>query len=141
MRAMRLQDNERALLEILQSLDSKYENLIIVVEGSRDLSVLRSLGVRAPIIRTQSQLPRHRIVERIVDKAGKKGNVLILTDYDQEGIETCRYLERELELSGVKTLQAVRRRIRKSMATWRCIEEFVNLLERSDSPEASDFQP
>ncbi|TFG34120.1 hypothetical protein EU527_04950 [Candidatus Thorarchaeota archaeon] len=140
MKTQKLQNNERALLDILQSLDSKYENLIIVVEGKRDFSVLRNLGVKAPIIKTQSRLPRYRIVEKIVDKAGEKGIVLILTDYDQEGIEICRYLERELELSGVKTLQGVRGRIRKLMANWRCIEEFVSLLERSDSPEASHHQ-
>lgn len=137
----KLQDNERALLDILQSLDSKYEDLIIVVEGNRDIAALRSLGVRAPIIKTQSELPRYRIVEKIADKAGKKGNVLILTDYDREGRETCRFLERELELNGVKTLKGVRLRIRRLMATWRCIEEFATLLKRSDSPEASHFQP
>lgn len=137
MRPTKLQDNERALLEILQSLDAKYENLIIVVEGNRDVAILRSLGVKAPIIKTQSSLPRHRIVEKIVEVAGKKGNVLILTDYDREGMKIFRYLEKELELSGAKTLQGVRRRIRKYMATWRCIEEFVSLLDRSDSPEAS----
>lgn len=134
---MKLQDNERALLDILQGLDSKYEHLIIIVEGNRDISVLRDLGVKAPIIKTQTRLPKYRIVEKIVEKAGKTGNVLILTDYDKEGQVISRYLERELELQGVKTLGGVRLKIRKYMATWRTVEEFVSLLKRSDSPEAS----
>lgn len=136
-KTMKLQDNERALLDILQSLDSKYEYLLIVVEGNRDVAVLRDLGVHAPIIKTQTRLPRYRIVERIAEKAGKEGSVLILTDYDKEGQDICKYLEKELELQGVKTLGGVRLKIRKYMATWRTIEEFVSLLKRSDSPEAS----
>jgi len=138
-RSMKLQDNERALLEIIQNLDMKYKRLLIVVEGKRDASVLRDLGVKAPIIRTQSGLPRHRIVEKIVEEVGKEGEILLLTDYDPEGREICNYLERELELSGVKTLRGVRTKIRKFMGTWRCIEELVTLLKRSDSPEASHY--
>jgi len=138
-RSMKLQDNERILLEIIQSLDSKYQKLVVVVEGHRDEAVLRSLGVKAPIIKTQSRLPRYRIVEKIASKASKDGEILILTDYDQEGKDLCNYLERELELSGIKTLRGVRIKIRKYMATWRCIEEFVGLLKRRDSPEASHY--
>ncbi|MFW9957378.1 MAG: toprim domain-containing protein [Candidatus Odinarchaeota archaeon] len=135
-RSMKLRDNERALLKIIQDLDSKYENLVVIVEGNRDVSVLRNLGVKAPIIKTQTKLPRYRMIEQIVERAGKRGKVLILTDYDQEGKETCNYIEKELELAGVKTLKGVRIRIRKLMGNWRCIEEFVALFNRRDSPES-----
>jgi 5S rRNA maturation endonuclease (ribonuclease M5) len=135
-RSMKLRDNEHALIDIIQNLDSKYENLVIIVEGKRDVTVLRNLGLKAPIIKTQSKLSRYQVIEQIVAKAGEKGRVLILTDFDQEGKEICRYIERELEPTGVKTLKGVRLRVRKLMGNWRCIEELVSLFKRRDSPES-----
>jgi 5S rRNA maturation endonuclease (ribonuclease M5) len=135
-RSMKLRDNERALIELIQNLDSKYLNLIVIVEGKRDAKVLRDLGLKAPIIKTQSKLPRYRLIEQIVEKVGEKGVVLILTDYDQEGKEICNYIERGLEPTGIKTLKGVRLRIRRLMGNWRCIEELVSLFKRRDSPES-----
>lgn len=137
-RSRRLNENELALIETIQTLDSKYENLIVVVEGKRDVSILRNLGLKAPIIKTQTRLPRYRMVEGIVAKAGRNGQVLILTDFDQEGKEIYRFIEKGLELSGTKNLKRERRMIRKYMDTWICIEQLVSLFKRSDSPEASD---
>jgi 5S rRNA maturation endonuclease (ribonuclease M5) len=136
-RTRRLTENERALIDFIQTLDSKYQNLIVVVEGKRDLAVLRNLGLEAPIIRTQTRLPRYRLIEEIVQKAGKKGQVLILTDFDQKGKEIYKIIERELELNGIKNLKRERRMIRKYMDNWICIEQLVSLFKRSDSPDAS----
>ncbi|MHA1864365.1 MAG: toprim domain-containing protein [Candidatus Thorarchaeota archaeon] len=133
----KMQDDERELVEMIQSLDSKYENILIIVEGKRDVLVLRNLGVEAPIIKTQSRLTRYEMAEKIVSEAGEEGQVLILTDYDKEGKEICSFIEKELETSGVKVLKRERRMIRKLMGHWRCIEELVSLFKRKDSPEAS----
>jgi len=133
----KLQENERELIEIIRSLKSKYENLLIVVEGRRDVIVLKNLGVEAPIIKTQSRLSRIDMAESIAKKAGKKGQVLILTDFDNEGREICKYIEKQLELTGTTVLKGERRRIRKYMGPWRCIEDLDSLFKRSDSPEAS----
>jgi len=133
----KLQENERELIEIIQSLDSKYENLFIVVEGKRDVLVLRNLGVKAPIIKTQSRLPRVDMAENIAKKAGKEGQVLILTDYDKAGKDLCKFIEKQLELTGTSILKKERHRIRKYMGPWRCIEDLDSLFKRSDSPEAS----
>jgi 5S rRNA maturation endonuclease (ribonuclease M5) len=122
---------------MIQSLDSKYENIQIIVEGKRDVLVLRNLGVKAPIIKTQSRLTRYEMIEEIVAGVGKTGQVLILTDYDKEGKEICSFIERELEIHNVKVLKRERRLIRKLMGHWRCIEELVSLFKRKDSPEAS----
>jgi len=130
-------DNERELVEMIQSLDSKYKDILIIVEGKRDVRVLRNLGVEAPIIKTQARLTRFDMVERIVSEAGEKKQVLILTDYDKEGKEICSFIERELEIRGVKVLKRERRMIRKLMGHWRCIEEITSLFKRKDSPEAS----
>jgi 5S rRNA maturation endonuclease (ribonuclease M5) len=136
-RTRRLTENERALIETIQTLDEKYPNLLVVVEGKRDVLVLRNLGLEAPIIRTQTKLPRTSLVEKIVTDAGKNGQVLILTDFDKKGKEIYRFIEKELELCGVKILKRERRMIRKYMEDWTTIEQLVSLFKRSDSPEAS----
>jgi 5S rRNA maturation endonuclease (ribonuclease M5) len=133
----KLQEHERELVDCIQSLDSKYENLIIIVEGKRDVLVLENLGVTAPMIKTQSRLSRIDLVDSIVAKAGKTGQVLILTDFDKKGKEICKFIEKQLELSGVRVLNRERQMIRKFMGPSRCIEELVALFKRSDSPEAS----
>jgi len=111
-----MQDDERELVEMIQSLDSKYENILIIVEGKRDVLVLRNLGVEAPIIKTQSRLTRYEMAEKIVSEAGEKRQVLILTDYDKEGKEICSFIEKELETSGVKVLKRERRVQEKGLA-------------------------
>lgn len=133
----KLNDAENMLLETLQGLDSSYEDLIIIVEGKKDVSVLRNLDVKAPIIKTQTKFPRYRVAEQIAAKAGKTGQVLILTDFDLEGREICKYIEKELEPTGVKILKNVRRKIRRLMRNWRCIEDVASLLKRRDSSESS----
>jgi len=134
-RSMKLRDNERALIEVIRNLDSKYEGLVVVVEGKRDVAVLRNLGLKAPIVRTQSKLPRYQLIEQIVARAGPRGQVLILTDYDQEGEDICSYIEKALETTGVRALKGTRIKIRKLMGNWRFIEELVALFKRRDSPE------
>jgi 5S rRNA maturation endonuclease (ribonuclease M5) len=136
----RLTENERSLIEVIQMLDSKYQNLIVIVEGKRDVDVLRNLGLQAPIIKTQTGLPRTKLIEKIVAIAGKDGQVLILTDFDKKGKEIYKFIEKELEISGVKNLKRERRMIRKYMDTWICIEQLVSLFKRSDSPDAIRFQ-
>ncbi|MHA2025677.1 MAG: hypothetical protein ACW98U_07220 [Candidatus Thorarchaeota archaeon] len=136
-RTRRLKDNERALIEFIQTLDEKYENLLVVVEGKRDVTVLRNLGLEAPIIKTQTLLPRYKLIEKIVAETTKEGKVLILTDFDKKGKEIYRFIEKELELAGIRNLKRERRMIRKYMEDWTTIEQLVSLFKRSDSPEAS----
>lgn len=129
-----LRDNERSLIDLMQSLDRKYENILIVVEGRRDVRVLRDLGVKAPIIRTQLQNSRVQLAEDIAEQAEGR-DVLILTDFDKEGVEICRFIEQELEIRKIRYLRRLRLQIRKLMGNWRCIEEMVALFKRKDSPE------
>jgi 5S rRNA maturation endonuclease (ribonuclease M5) len=136
-RLARLTEKERKLIETIQTLDSRYPNLLVIVEGKRDVSVLRNLGLKAPIIKTQTRLSRPRLVEKIQAEAGAKGQILILTDFDKKGKEIYKFIERELELSGIKNLKRERRMIRKYMEHWTTIEQLVSLFKRSDSPEAS----
>lgn len=131
----RLRDNERALIDLIQKLDHDYSHLFVIVEGKRDEKILRNLGLQAPIIKTQHGVQRQALLDEIVSKIGSDGQVLILTDFDDEGVEICRFIERGLESSRVRVLKRVRLKIRKAMGNWRCIEELVALFKRRDSPE------
>ncbi|MGY5861617.1 MAG: hypothetical protein RTU09_04520 [Candidatus Thorarchaeota archaeon] len=137
-RYRKMRDNERTLVELFSSIDKQYEGLLIVVEGKRDERILRELGVKARIIKTQSGKPRLEVIEEIASAGGKDGQILILTDFDPEGVILCRFIERELELRKIFILKRLRREIRKSMGNWRCIEEMVALFKRRDSPEPQD---
>ena len=134
-RKKKLRDNERALIDTIQKLDHDYEGLIVVVEGKRDELVLRSLGLKAPIVRTQSGTPRPVFIDQLALATNQDRQVLILTDFDGEGRELCRTIEQELEIRRVKVLRRLRREIRKAMGNWRCIEELTALFKRRDSPE------
>jgi 5S rRNA maturation endonuclease (ribonuclease M5) len=134
-----MRDNEKILIEIFRNLDSEYPNLLIIVEGKRDERVLRNLGVRSKILKTQSGRSRNRMIERIVKHVDKKGKVLILTDFDHEGVDLQKFIEQELEVKKIKVLRRLRKRIRKVMGNWRCIEEMVALFKRKDSPEPVYF--
>jgi 5S rRNA maturation endonuclease (ribonuclease M5) len=134
----KLRDNERFLVELFSKIDEQYEGLLIVVEGKRDEKILRELGVKARIVKTQSGKPRLEFLEEIASAAGEGGQVLILTDFDPEGVDLCRFIEGDLELRRIAILKRIRREIRKSMGNWRCIEEMVALFKRRDSPEPQD---
>ena len=137
-RYRKMRDNERALVELFSTIDEQYENLLIVVEGKRDEKILRELGVKARIVKTQSGKPRLEYIEEIVLAGGKDSRVLILTDFDPMGVILFRFIERELELRKIYILKRLRREIRKLMGNWRCIEEIVSLFKRRDSPEPLD---
>ncbi|MHA1577805.1 MAG: toprim domain-containing protein [Candidatus Thorarchaeota archaeon] len=132
-----LRDNERTLVNILSTLDEKYRPVLIIVEGKRDVRILRDLGVTSPIIKTQTQATRNQLVGQIAKQVDGRMKVLILTDFDDEGVEIAGYLESELEIQKIPTLKGLRFRIRAVMGNWRCIEELVVLLKRKDSPEPS----
>ena len=130
-----LRDNERALVEIIRNLDANYEQLVVIVEGKRDEWVLRELGLKAPIVRTQSGRSREQFIKRLISEIGENGQVLILTDVDEEGEALRSFIERELELERARVLRRVRGEIGKVMGNFCCIEELVALFKRKNSPE------
>ncbi|MGD9381186.1 MAG: hypothetical protein PVI03_01965 [Candidatus Thorarchaeota archaeon] len=133
-----LRENEKSLIKLIQKLDN-YEGLLVVVEGKRDEHILRSLGMRAAILKTQQRLPRPELLDEIAALTGPDGQVLILTDFDDEGIEICKYIEKGLEPKRIKVHQGLRFEIGKAMGNWRCIEELVALFKRKDSPEPNPY--
>lgn len=130
----KLEENERELLELLQRLDTKYPEILIVVEGTRDEDILRDLGVKSKILRTQSGRPRPELIQHIIDESSPNRPILILTDFDREGRQMAKLIRRELEIRKIQTLHRLRRQIGNLMSNLRCIEELVSLLKRRDFP-------
>lgn len=130
-----LTDDERSLIDLLSSIDKKYESLVVVVEGRSDEHAIREFGIQSRIVRTQSRLGRAELIDRIVTIAGKGGQVLILTDFDREGSHSSGFIEKELELRKVKVLKGLRQKIRTHMGDRRCIEDLEALSKRGDSAE------
>jgi 5S rRNA maturation endonuclease (ribonuclease M5) len=87
----RLEDNEKKLLELFRKIEGQY-SLVIVVEGERDELALRALGITTQIVRIHRGKRRNEIVEQVVDILKEDAEVLILTDFDDEGSELNAYL-------------------------------------------------
>ena len=130
-----LKPNEEKIVDVIKSLDEKYPELVVIVEGIRDERVLRSLGLSAFIIKTQSGFSRPSLIDAIEQSLGPARKVLILTDFDEEGEEIASFLKSELELRRVKLLERERRQIRNHMGNLVCIEELVVLFKHKFSPE------
>ncbi len=131
-RRLRMHDNESTLLNLLAQLDQKYPRLVIVVEGIRDENVLRNAGVGAEILRIHTGESIASVVREIVKRFRKGNQVLLLTDFDEEGKALAHRIERALESEHVTTLKGLRLRIRSLMGNLRCIEEIVSLLKKQE---------
>ncbi|TFG15044.1 hypothetical protein EU537_02050 [Candidatus Thorarchaeota archaeon] len=136
----KLDENERELIDLFSSLDERFEPMVVLVEGKRDEQVLRDLGVKAPIIRTQSWRSRVQLFRHIERMVENKRGVVILTDFDREGKEIKKEIAKELQILKIPLLTQARREIGKAMGNYRCIEELVALFKKKDSPvPASDL--
>ncbi|MGV9103190.1 MAG: hypothetical protein ACOC3C_03630 [Candidatus Thorarchaeota archaeon] len=136
----KLEENERKLIELFGSLDERFGPMVVLVEGKRDEQVLRDLGVRAPIIYTQSWRTRVELFRHIQSMVNNDAGALILTDFDREGKAIKKEIARELQILKIPVLAQARREIGKAMQNYRCIEELVALFKKRDSPEpANDY--
>ncbi|MHA1772293.1 MAG: hypothetical protein ACTSYL_00640 [Candidatus Thorarchaeota archaeon] len=131
-RKLRMHENEIALLDLFAHLDKKYPDLLIVVEGHRDEVLLRNAGVQAEIIRIHTGKRIADIVKQITDRSHDGKEILLLTDYDDEGVALTHRIERLLEKEHVTTLRRLRNQIGSLMGNLRCIEEIVSVLKKQE---------
>ena len=83
--------------EILGLLDDmKSRNVLVIVEGPKDVRALKSLGVSNIIFLKK---PLFAVVEEV---AGKTDEVVLLTDLDEEGKKLYHELFVNLQKHGVK---------------------------------------
>lgn len=98
-------------LQLLNDLSK--EGVVIVVEGLKDITALRGLGLTGPI----HALAGHNIVS-LADELANSNRLLILFDYDRRGGQLTRHLINQLEGRGVTILHRERHQLRRAFC-WR----------------------
>lgn len=85
------------------------QGIPIVVEGIKDITALRGLGLTGPI----QALSGHNIVS-LADALADSNQLLILFDFDRRGEQLAKRLAHQLEGRGVQLLQKERNQLRRA---------------------------
>lgn len=109
----------RVLKELI---DRSKEGATILVEGRRDVQALRELGVEGRIIPV-SNVPKASLMENI------KGDVIILTDWDEKGEILKKDLYNKLLSNGIVADIEIRRKIFSAIDVTE-VEDFVKAFIR-----------
>jgi 5S rRNA maturation endonuclease (ribonuclease M5) len=100
----------------------------IVVEGQKDQKSLRSIGISGPILCLQSS--RRNIVGFVESLTGTK-KVIILTDFDREGVSLAKKLSRTLTTQNLHVNIVLWKSLRElTRSEVRSIEELPKYHER-----------
>ncbi len=81
---------------------------ILVVEGRRDEETLRRMGINGRVIRF-CEVGRRSFTDLMEKSRGEK--LIVLTDFDEEGEEMLRLIERDTSNNGVKADTRMRKRL------------------------------
>lgn len=99
-----------ALEELITSLqEASAGGAVIIVEGRRDESALRSLGIEGPV-RMASHRPALDLAE---DVARNFSQIIVLTDWDEKGEEMARIIEQHLRSVGSRADMDTRSRLKR----------------------------
>lgn len=110
-----IRQRKDALEELVKLLSDIHNYVdVVVVEGVRDVSSLKALGCKALIeVLDHSGVSDYDLVEEI---ASKHGSVLILTDFDEEGLSLNQRFTNLFERKGAKVETGLRRQVGQLMA-------------------------
>lgn len=99
-----------ALEDLIASLkEASAEGAVIIVEGRRDESALRSLGINGPVM-TASYRSALDLAE---DASRSYSQIIILTDWDEKGEEMALNIERHLRSVGSRADMDIRSRLKR----------------------------
>jgi 5S rRNA maturation endonuclease (ribonuclease M5) len=111
--------------------DEAEKGSVIVVEGSRDKESLRSMGILGRIICLQSS---RRNALSFAEQLNGEKNVIILMDFDRQGVFLANRLTRLLTSQSVRSNLVLWRQLRSlTRSELRSIEELPRLYERLES--------
>lgn len=114
------------LEEIFKELKKRSENgAVIIVEGPKDVSCLRTLGIEGDIV-TSSTTPD----AILVDKIGKK-DVIILTDNDRRGDTIEKSLLNKFSSWGVTPNTEFKKKIFSVVKEIHEVEDLAKYLEKA----------
>jgi len=123
---------ERFARGIRLLLELSEEGVPIVVEGIKDITALRGLGLTGPI----HTLAGHNIVS-LADELAESRRLLILFDFDRRGGQLTRHLTNQLEGRGVQLLRNERHQLRRAFS-WR-VHVIEGLKEIDNCPKGTKF--
>ncbi len=110
--------------EVQKALDGiRQKNLLVVVEGLKDVRALNALGITNIL---SLKKPLYAVVEDIADIAKE---VVLLTDLDDEGKKLYYVLSRDLQKHGVKIDNRLREALFKTPL--RHVEGLAGFLARA----------
>jgi 5S rRNA maturation endonuclease (ribonuclease M5) len=116
-----------ALVELIGQINEIVD--VIIVEGSRDIKALKKLGYKGNLVSCQHiGVNNYEFISGI---AKLNDSILILTDYDKEGLYLNSLFTRLLEQKDVKVEQGLRREIGRLTASIGvyAIEDLDNVLD------------
>lgn len=125
-----MDDLERfeGLLDVLAELRELNGSTPILVEGQRDVSSLRLLGMKGDIITLHSGDALFLVAETI---AARTKDVVLLTDWDEKGRTLCETLTGALQANGVRVDRTFRDRIRRgTKPTLKDVESLASYVGR-----------
>lgn len=117
-------------LQLLRDISN--DDVPIVVEGIKDITALRGLGLTGPI----HALAGHNIVS-LADELADSRRLLILFDFDRRGGQLTRHLIKQLEGRGVSVLHKERHQLRRAFC-WR-VRVIEGLKRINKSPKGTRF--
>ncbi|MFQ6074878.1 MAG: toprim domain-containing protein [Candidatus Bathyarchaeia archaeon] len=93
---------ERKLESLMESLQKLSEEALkgvpVVVEGRKDSAALRRLGIRAKVVRVKSS---GKVLADVLDGI-EGGEVILMVDFDRDGVELAKQITTYLEGKRVK---------------------------------------
>lgn len=96
--------------ELLEELrEHAKEGVPIIVEGARDASALRELGVEKPVVRISDS---RRTALNFLEGLSRHRRVVILTDFDRAGDELARFCVAHLKRLGVEPIADLREKLK-----------------------------
>ncbi len=101
-------DRYEAIVEILEDLEELSEDSVILVEGRRDASALKRLGITGDIFTVQSSGGPIKAAEYVYEQ---KKKAVILTDWDSKGDTIASDLETQLSALDVSYDRDIRERL------------------------------
>ncbi len=110
-----LEQRKAALDELIQLLCEIHSYVdVVLVEGLRDVKSIRDLGCLAEIeVLSHSGVNDFDLADQV---SSRFSNVLVLTDFDEEGLSLNRRFTSILEHKGIHVESGLRRRVGRLMA-------------------------
>ncbi|MEW5747334.1 MAG: toprim domain-containing protein [Candidatus Thermoplasmatota archaeon] len=96
------------ILEVLDDLEDLSADTPIIVEGLKDASALRRLGVRRNVVTLGKGLTVFAFCERLSERHGR---AVVMTDWDRKGGKLARMLKEGLEANGARADTDLRARL------------------------------